>query len=102
MYIRPELRAGAAFMSLWDPTNPLTRRAGRIVPALWPAPLIQGVRTRRVKNAEIHATIHSPETPTRPMPCLAAARICPAYHRRGCIRAAASFSTARLWITPSA
>lgn len=63
MYIRPELRAGAAFMSLWDPTNPLIRRAGRIVPALWPAPLIQGVRTQQVKNTEIHATIYSPENP---------------------------------------
>ena len=63
MYIRPELRAGATFMSLFDPTNPLIHRAGRIVPALWPAPLIQGVRTRRVKNTEIHATIYSPENP---------------------------------------
>lgn len=63
MFIRPELRAGAAFMSLWDPTNPLIRRAGRVVPALWPAPLIQGVRTRRVRNADIRATIYSPENP---------------------------------------
>lgn len=63
MYIRPELRAGAAVMSLFDPTNPLIRRAGRIVPALWPVPYIHGVRTRRVKNRDIHATIYEPENP---------------------------------------
>ncbi|ACP33465.1 alpha/beta hydrolase [Corynebacterium aurimucosum] len=50
-------------MSLFDPTNPLIRRAGRIMPALWPAPLIQGVRTQQVENTEIHATIYSPENP---------------------------------------
>lgn len=63
MYIRPELRPGAAVMSLFDPTNPLIRRAGRVVPALWPAPYIHGVHTRRVKNRDIHATIYEPENP---------------------------------------
>ena len=63
MYIRPELRAGAAVMSLFDPTNPLIRRAGRVVPALWPAPYIYGVRTRRVKTRDIRATIYEPDNP---------------------------------------
>ncbi len=63
MYIRPELRPGAAVMSLFDPTNPLIRRAGRVVPALWPAPYIYGVRTRRVKNRDIRATIYEPDNP---------------------------------------
>ena len=63
MYIRPELRAGAAVMSLFDPTHPFIRHAGRVVPALWPAPYIHGVRTRHVQSKDIRATIYEPENP---------------------------------------